>query len=108
RIRIAVRYGVSVDDPEQAAALRDDEIGVTIKGNEWSDFLNPLLNLAVVKDAAFPGNIVGDGNPQGCVAARTEQLPPQRNHTNTSLARISRVDVLVARRIIEFLGLGLY
>ena len=60
-----MRSGVGIDDPEKPTALVNDHIGVAVEGQKGGDFFDPFLDMAVVKNAAFCGDIVGKGNLQG-------------------------------------------
>ena len=68
RVWIAVRCCISVDDPEETTPIGNDKIRVPVKGNKRSDLRNPLLDLAVVKDPAFIGNLLGEENARGSIA----------------------------------------
>ena len=107
RVWVAVRGRIAVDNPDQTTLSGNDQIGIPIESDKRGNFFNPLLNLPVVKDAALPGNIVGEGDPQGCVAGRKEELTPDGMDRHAPLAHIVRINVLIAGGIVQFLCLGL-
>ena len=107
-VRIAVGCGVAVDDPEEASLRRHHQVGVLVEVEERRQLPHPVVNPAVVEDAALRGEVVRQRDAQGRETRREQELAPERAQRNAALALVGRVDVLVAGRVIELARLGVH
>ncbi len=58
RIGKALRRRIAVENPKKSPVLGDDEVGVTIEGNKWGDFLDAVVDPPMIQNAALRGQIL--------------------------------------------------
>ena len=104
RVGEPVRDGVAIQEPDQTPRGRDHQVGIGVVPEERGDPLDPLPDVPVDQHPAVRGHVIREeelGVPQ---VRREQHLAPEGPQRDTALARVGRVDVLVPRRIVEFLG----
>ena len=100
-VREVVGRGVGVDEPDDPPGGGDDRVRVAVHSQERRDLLHPLGDLPVVEDPALGGEIVGEEHLDLGEPGRKDDAAPQRPDAHSALARVGRVDVLVARGVVQ-------
>ncbi len=103
RVRIVRTGRVGVLDPENAP-LRHNRIGIRVVLEERRERTHPTGNPAVVHDAAFGGDLIGDENVRGAKTDRKHHAPRQAAQLHAPRPRVRRRHVVFAAGIVK-LGL---
>ena len=100
RVRILVRVGVGVLDPEQPPA-GEHEIRVGVVREKRRDHPHALVDPAVEQDAAVVGDVVAEEDLLGAEPHRERSLAPERVHRHAAAAGVRGRHVVLATRVVE-------
>ena len=106
RVRIPVRGGVGVLHPDQPP-VRNRQIRIRVIEEERGHALHPFRDAAVDHQAALFGEVRREERVRRPELDRKHQPAEHVRERYAAGAAIRREDVVLAARVIEFLGLGL-
>ena len=103
-VREPVGGRVAVHDPGEVPVGADDQVRVGVESKERRDPAHALADLAVEQDPALRRDLGAQEDAVGAEADGEEEPPPDGSDLDAALPLVGRVDVLVARRVVDLLG----
>ncbi len=108
RVREPVGDRVAIQEPDDAPRRRDHHVGVIVVPEKWGDALDPLADVPVQQHPARRRQVVRHEELDVPEVRREQHLAPEGPERDAPLPLVRGVDVLVPRRVVEFLGPSLH